>query len=246
MTTATFSLAELRAAYTALHSGAFTTDPTPRPETATAAAMAELPAAAEVVVGVVGVSGGVGTTTVALAIAEALGAGRLVELTAPHTSGLAAASSAELGLEDGWSIGSRDGLRLERRTDPDATILPDTSAGVTVLDLGAWAEPLPAVSVLVVVAACSVPSVRRLNARLDTLEGVRVVPVITGVPGRVLPKPVGSVCGPRLRAAAAAEGRLLLVPECASLRVGGVTADPLPRRLRSAVDVIKSCVEEIS
>ena len=245
MTTATFSLAELRAAYTALHAGAFTTDPTPQPETATAA-VAELPAAAaDAVVSVVGVSGGVGTTTVALAIAEALGAGRLVELTAPHTSGLAAASSAELGTQHGWSIGTRDGLRLERRTDPDAAILPDTAAGVTVLDLGAWTEPLPAVSVLVVVAACSVPSVRRLNARLEVLHGLRVVPVITGVPGRALPKPVGSVCGARLRAAAA-DGRLLLVPECASLRVGGVAADPLPRRLRFAVDVIKSCVEEIS
>ncbi|MHA6510795.1 hypothetical protein [Tessaracoccus sp. Y1736] len=244
MTTATFSLAELRAAYTALHAGAFTTDPIPQPETA-AAEVAERPAVAAAVVGVVGVSGGVGTTTVALAIAEALGAGRLVELSVPHTSGLAAASGAELGTQDGWSIGSRDGLRLERRADPDAAILTDTAAGVMVLDLGAWAEPQPAVSVLVVVAACSVPSVRRLNARLDTLDGLRVVPVITGVPGRALPKPVGSVCGPRLRAAAAA-GRLLLVPECASLRVGGVTADPLPRRLQSAVDVIKSCVEELS
>lgn len=244
MTTATFSLAELRAAYTALHTGIFATEPTPQPETTTAA-VAELLAVADVVVGVVGVSGGVGTTTVALAIAEAVGAGRLVELTAPHTSGLAAASSAELGLQHGWSIGTRDGLRLERRTDPDATILPATATGVTVFDLGAWAEPLLAVSVLVVVAACSVPSVRRLNARLDTVDGLRVVPAITGVPGRVLPKPVGSVCGPRLRAAAA-DGRLLLVPECASLRVGGVAADPLPRRLRSAVDVIKSCVEEIS
>ena len=244
MTTATFSLAELRAAYTALHAGAFTTDPIPQPETA-AAEVAERPAVAAAVVGVVGVSGGVGTTTVALAIAEALAAGRLVELSVPHTSGLAAASWAELGTQDGWSIGSRDGLRLERRADPDATILPDTSAGVTVLDLGAWADGVPAVSLLVVVAVCSVPSVRRLNARLEVLHGLRVVPVITGVPGRALPKPVGSVCGARLRAAAA-DGRLLLVPECASLRVGGVTADPLPRRLQSAVDVIKSCVEELS
>jgi hypothetical protein len=242
MTATTFSMAELRAAYTALHSGAFTTDPVPQPET-DAAATAELP---DAVVGVVGVSGGVGTTTVALAIAEALGAGRLVELSVPHTSGLAAASTAELGTQDGWAVGARDGLRLERRADPDAAILPDAGAGATVLDFGSWPESLPTVSLLVVVAACSVPSVRRLNARLDTLEGVRVVPVITGVPGRALPKPVGSVCGARLRAAAAAEGRLLLVPECASLRVGGVTADPLPRRLQSAVDVIKSCVEEIS
>ena len=245
MTTATFSLAELRAAYTALHAGAFTTDPTPQPETATAA-VAELPAAAaDAVVSVVGVSGGVGTTTVALAIAEALGASRLVELSVPHTSGLAAASTAELGTQHGWSVGTRDVLRLERRTDPDATILPDTSAGVTVLDLGAWADGVPAVSLLLVVAVCSVPSVRRLDARLDTVDDLRVVPVITSVPGRVLPKPVGSVCGARLRAAAA-EGRLLLVPECASLRVGGVTADPLPRRLQSAVDVINSCVEELS
>ena len=167
MTATSFSLAELRAAYTALHSGVFTTDPIPQPETA-AAATAERPAVAEAVVGVVGVSGGVGTTTVALGVAEAVGASRLVELTALHTSGLAAAASAELGTQHGWSVGSRGGLRLERRADPDATVLPDTAAGVTVLDLGAWADGVPAVSLLVVVAVCSVPSVRRLDARLDT------------------------------------------------------------------------------
>ena len=38
MTATAFSLAELRAAYTALHAGAFTTDPTPTPHHETAAA----------------------------------------------------------------------------------------------------------------------------------------------------------------------------------------------------------------
>lgn len=176
MTTATFSLAELRAAYTALNSGAFTTDTTPRPETA-AAATAEQPAAAEAVVGVVGVSGGVGTTTVALAIAEALGAGRLVELTALHTSGLAAASTAELGTQHGWSVGTRDVLRLERRADPDATVLPDTSAGVTVLDLGAWADGVPAVWIAVRVVAVVVkwgPKVYKYGKRVYPLVNLRL------------------------------------------------------------------------
>ena len=105
MTTTSFSLAELRAAYTALQAGTFaevcTDFPTPVDTTH------QLPELPGLVVGVVGVAAGIGTTTVALAVAEAVGAARLVELAAPHASGLAAASTAELGTCAGWTLGQR-------------------------------------------------------------------------------------------------------------------------------------------
>ncbi|QNP55360.1 hypothetical protein [Tessaracoccus defluvii] len=200
-------------------------------------------------VAVVGVAGGVGATVVALAVAEALGASRLVEFSAPGLSGLAAASSVELGTRQGWIIGSRGGVQLQRLASSDAVMLAASEAdGLTVMDLGLWPDDLAGTrpGVLVAVAACSVPSVRRLEARLDQLKSsVQVVPVITAVPGRSLPKPVGGVLGPSIRRSAAA-GRLVLVPECSSLRVGGVTVDPLPRRLQSAAGVIASRVKELS
>ncbi|OCL30906.1 hypothetical protein BCR15_10600 [Tessaracoccus lapidicaptus] len=250
MTVTGFSLAELRAAYAALQEGTFTTTTRSEPAANTprdGAVTATLSTTAAVAV--VGVAGGVGATVVALAVAEALGASRLVEFSAPGLSGLAAASSAELGTRQGWIIGSRGGVQLQRRADPGAVMLPASEAdGLTVMDLGLWPDDLAATrpGVLVAVAACSVPSVRRLEARLDQLESsFDVVPVITAVTGRSLPKPVCGVLGPSIRRATAA-GRLVLVPECSSLRVGGVTADPLPRRLQSAVGVIASRVKELS
>lgn len=247
MTVAGFSLAELRAAYAALQEGTFTTgrEPAATMPTDRAATSTLRPA----VVGVVGVAGGVGATVVALAVAEALGASRLVELSPPGLSGLAAASSAELGTRQGWIIGSRGGLQLERRAAPGAVMpIPSEADELTVMDLGLWPDNLAGteVKVLVAVAACSVPSVRRLEARLDQIKSsVQVVPVITAVAGRSLPKPVGGVLGPTLRGAAVS-GRLVLVPECSGLRVGGVTAGPLPGRLQSAAGVIASCVKELS
>ncbi|AQX16984.1 MULTISPECIES: hypothetical protein [Tessaracoccus] len=247
MTVAGFSLAELRAAYAALQEGTFSTGS--EPAAIIPADRAATSTLRPAVLGVVGVAGGVGATVVALAVAEALGASRLVEFSAPGLSGLAAASSAELGTRQGWIIGSRGGLQLQRRANQDAVMLaPSEADGLTVMDLGLWPEDLAGteVGVLVAVAACSVPSVRRLEARLDQLQSsIEVVPVITTVAGRSLPKPVGGVLGPSLRRAAAA-GRLVLVPECSGLRVGGVTAGPLPGRLQSAVGVIASCVKELS
>lgn len=239
MTTAGFSLAELRAAYTALQNGTFADLCT---DFSTPVDTYEL---AGRVVGVVGVTAGIGTTTVALAIAEALGAARLVELAPPHASGLAAASTAELGTRAGWNLGQRGELRLERRLTLDATIPADDDADdVTVVDLGTWPSHIPTTGSLVVVAPCSVPGIRRLNACLATLNPAELVVVVTGAPSRTLPRTVAGAFAPALRAVAA-DGRVLVVPESAALRLSGVTGEPLPRLLRAAVAPIVNLLEDL-
>lgn len=239
MTATGFSLAELRAAYTALQNGTFADLCT---DSSTPVDTHEL---AGRVVGVVGVTGGIGTTTVALAVAEAVGAARLVELAAPHASGLAAASTAELGTRAGWTLGQRGDLRLERRDTPDATIpAADDADDVTVLDLGTFTPHIPTTGSLVVVAPCSVPGIRRLNACLTTLNPAELVVVVTGAPGRTLPRQVAGAFAPALRAVAAG-GRVLVVPESAALRLTGVTGEALPRQLRTAVAPIVDLLEDL-
>ena len=244
--TATYSLAELRAAYSALQAGTFAAPPTAAPAPTIDATTLPPPEDFAGVVGVVGISGGVGTTTVALAVAEAIDAARLVEFSDPQSSGLAAASTAELGVEAGWNVGVRHGLRLERCTTPGIRMLPGVDGQVAVLDLGTWTGPRPVVGVaaLVMVAACSVPSIRRLNARLEAFHpAVVVVTVITGTPGRTVPRQVVGAFGPALWAATA-EKAVLIVPECPALRISGLTPDPLPRPLRTAVTPINDLLEE--
>lgn len=83
-----WSLAELRAAYASQAERRLHAIAVPQPTTAAPAASA---------VGVLGVSGGVGATTVALALAEALKVKHLLEFAPPHASGLAGAATDELG-----------------------------------------------------------------------------------------------------------------------------------------------------
>lgn len=196
---------------------------------------------------VAGVSGGIGVSSVALALAEGLGAARLVEFTASGFSGLAGASTAELGDDAGWSVGDRRGLRLERRHHLDARPLALDREGWEVWDLGTRLDPAPVGAVAnLVVAGSSLPGIRRLEALLDQPGStVPVFAVITGVPGRRLPRPLRGTLGPRLRAAAS-EGRLVLVPECPALRIAGITGDPLPRWLRTAVEPLVSWLEDLS
>lgn len=201
----------------------------------------------EAVVRVVGVSGGVGTSTVALGVAEALEATRLVELCGTRASGLAGASVTELGLRDGWSLGRRGNLRLERRLVHTAPMLPNTQGELTVVDAGVLDESSSSAGpgALVLVAACSVPSIRRLDAHLQELPSEDWIAVITCVPGRGLPPAVRGVLGAQLRAAAAAP-RLLLFPECPRFRIEGLGPAPLSRRLREAAAPIAALLKETS
>lgn len=241
MNTRTVSLAELRALHAA-------SSPMPsRPELPIDDQVPSTPAVEELGtagrVGVRGATGGAGASTIALALAEALGAGRLVEFASPDVSGLVGASTAELGDTEGWSIGVRDRLRLERRILPDARVLDAVVGGWEVFDLGPATAP-PGLAATVVVAPCSVPGVRRAEALLEQPDP-RIAVVITGVPGRRLPRQLRGVVGPRLRSAVL-EGRVFLVPECPVLRIGGLTPGPLPRRLSVAVESLATWLEDLS
>lgn len=243
MTAAAFSLAELRAAFTALQAGDFTQPVWGVSDDDGAVRRVAQPSA----LGVVGVSAGIGTTTVALAVAEAIGAARLVEFSTPHASGLAGASTAELGIRNGWSLGVRHGLRIERRVAAAATLLDADDGAASVVDFGSWTGHVPRSVALVLVSGCSVPGIRRLNACLVEAcpSARRVVPVITGCPGRSVPKQAIGAFGPELRDVYVAK-RALIVPECPPLRVAGITPEPLPRALRVAVEPISDLLEEIS
>src|SRR4051794_38572820 len=68
------------------------------------------------VLAVVGATGRVGATSVALAVAEAAHVpARVIECPPVHASGLTAAAQAELGINaTGWRKGIRDGVVIER------------------------------------------------------------------------------------------------------------------------------------
>ena len=99
---------ELRRAWLAVQAGDFRR-PHPKQRAVApaspAASVEWTPASDELVIPVVGAAGSCGATTVALALATAAkGRARVVECASASLSGLAAASTAELGADDhGWS-----------------------------------------------------------------------------------------------------------------------------------------------
>ncbi|MCC2592537.1 hypothetical protein LKO27_03770 [Tessaracoccus sp. OS52] len=186
-------------------------------------------------IGVMGVGGGVGATVTALAVAEVTRAARLVELCPPWASGLADATTAELGLEEGWRLGKRGDLLVERLHDPAAAMrdLP----GLAVVDAGAWDGSPPAAidqfSNLVVVARHNIPSLRRLSNVLESLPDLSAVCAVVGAPTRGWPRPVMARIGPLLRSALA-DGLVHALPEYPVLRRAGITGQPLPKSLLAA------------
>ncbi|TQN44068.1 hypothetical protein FHU33_3550 [Blastococcus colisei] len=198
---------------------------------------------------------GAGASTVALAVAEGLSAYRpvqLVEYADPHRSGLAAASSSELGVdESGWHRGRRNRIDLARRaTDrrsvdelsapPSAGTDPSEGDGLLVIDVGwpvaemlsgsGWTRALQGGARLVVVCRVTVPAVRQTEHVLGVLEVPAVVACVGS--GR-WPGMVAASCGPALRAARAA-GRVVPVPVDRRLAIAGLTPDPLPRPVAAA------------
>lgn len=198
---------------------------------------------------------GVGASTVALAVSEAL-AGRwrvqLVEYADPHRSGLGAASDSELGVDaDGWRRGRRGAVNLARLAEARASMgdlpLPpndgDDGPGgdrLFVLDIGCpvsstltdsgWLNALVSTAELVVVTRMTVPGVRQTEHILTALGTPAVLATVGS--GR-WPGVVAASCGPTLRAARAA-GRAVNVPTVGRLEIDGLTADPLPKPVAAA------------
>ena len=254
---AAVSVNELKAAWNAVQAGWFRTgtnvtrdlrEPASRP-----ADKAWEPGPGERVLPVIGCAGSCGASTISLALAGAAALpARVVECSSVTASGLAAASTAELGLhESGWTRGTRDGVLLERASNVLVSIqevptpsVPDRDIGLTVLDIGweigqvlttpAWlGEQVRSADLVVLVTTATVPGLRRLESALDLLAGTSTCAAVIGPKPKKWPRPVGYSAGPRTRAHAAA-GRLIDVPENRALAIAGLDATPLPASLLAA------------
>lgn len=162
------------------------------------------PERGELTLPVLGCAGSVGATTLALAVGSAaVRPVRVVECGSVTTSGLAAASTAELGRHPaGWIQGRRDQVLLERAAKNclDPTAIPHPAPAdpltreeeeaprgtLTILDAGweatqllasgSWlAEVITDAPELVLVTRATVPGIRRLDGVLTLLaSGGRV------------------------------------------------------------------------
>jgi hypothetical protein len=245
------SVAELKRAWNAVEAGWFRTGTggshDPRERAPLPGGKGWEPGPAEQVLAVIGCAGSCGASTIALALAGAAGSSaRVVECSTVGASGLAAASTAELGLhESGWTRGTRDGVLLERASDVLANLqevptpsAPDRIIALTVLDVGweigqvlatpAWlGEQVLSADMLVLVAVATVPGLRRLESALDLLAGTNICAAVIGPKPKKWPRPVGHSAGPLTRGLEAA-GRLVNVSEDRALAIAGLDATPLP------------------
>ena len=251
------SLGELQRAWEAVRSGRFRSSTL---HGCTAATVATSTAGewfpGETVIAVIGAGGSVGATTLALALATASSApARVVECCSASVSGLASASTAELGITGtGWRRGLRDGLHhrilLERAADRIATAAavplptdPDRPVSVTVLDCGweldhllaeGWlAELVTTAPALVVAATATVPGMRRLEVALDALQSTQVTAAVLGPRRKKWGRAVEGSLGPATRALDAIDG-LVEIPLDRDLAVHGPTSAPLPQPLITA------------
>ena len=234
------SVAELREAWRAIEAGEFAHGPRSAP-TARSAATLWTPAPSERVVAVVGCAGGVGASTVALALATATGVpARVLECCTPLASSFSAAANAELGTEGLWRRGSRGDVLLERPIAGDASVSVPTESSVewtfvdtswtTVSGPGAgWlGSVLRTLDDVVLVTNATVPGVRRLESCAELL-GRDALGVVVGPTVKRWPRPVKV-------AAAGIPARVHVAdfPLDSRLQVTGLTPDPLPAPLLKA------------
>jgi rhodanese-related sulfurtransferase len=202
---------------------------------------------------------GSGASTVALAIAEAAGASRrvrIVECADGTRSGLAAASTEELGVDAaGWRHGRRGEVEVHRLAHRAVTLagVPAPAAAVDgefeagallvldmgwpvrdVLEAGGWVRAALALAAPVVVCRVTVPGVHHAEQVLAALGRPAVVAAVG--PNRWPPVVTGS-CGPVLRQARH-DGRVVTVPTDRRLEAAGVSTDALPKPIAAAAKAI--------
>ncbi len=200
---------------------------------------------------VVGSTRNTGSTTTALAVAEgAEGAVRLVECGPMHSSGLAAATTAELGVSSaGWRRGERGDVRIERTArevlSPSEVPLPGASdRSVTVIDVGweaellvssrGWLTHLSSHRHLLV-GRTTGPGLRFLERALDTVSPDHLPWVAAiGLPLKKWPRYLRLAVGHRL-SAVIDERQFITVPEVRALRQHGVGAEPLPPSITASL-----------
>jgi hypothetical protein len=215
----------------------------------------------EQVLPVVRCAGAYGATTFALALATAANTdARVVECSSATTSGLAAASTAELGAHSsGWVQGSRGDVLLQRTGVALASLhdvpspMRAEKSTLTVLDAGwelgqvlntpSWvAAQLSQAAAVIVVTCATVPGLRHLEGALALLDGTPTVVAVLGPPRRRWPKPVQHTAGALTRAADQA-GRLAVIPWDPRLAVAGLDSTPLPEALLDAAAAVLQRVD---
>ena len=251
---------ELKRAWQALNAGEFRAGPGagkgPRGR-GTAAEDDWTPADGEHTVAVIGAAGSVGASTVALATGLAAAAPvRVIECCSVTASGLAAASTAELGLHPtDWRQGKRDHVLLERASEVlagvDEVPLPtdaEHDTQLTILDIGweagqllatdCWlAEAVRAADQVVLVTTATVPGMRRAGVVMDLLAGhwqpEQITLAIRGPRRKKWPRGLEHAGGPAVRRALDAD-RCVEIPEDRDLAVNGLDSRPVPAPLISA------------
>jgi hypothetical protein len=252
------SVAELQRAWHAVKSGQFRRavqgdSLTAQPRARTVPSWT--PGRDERVLPVVRCAGAYGATTFALALATVAHTdARVVECSSATTSGLAAASTAELGAHpSGWVQGSRGEVLLQRTGVALASVhdvpspMPAEKSTLTVLDAGwelgqvlntpSWvAAQLSQAAAVIVVTCATVPGLRHLEGALALLDGTPTVVAVLGPPRKRWPKPVQHT-GVLTRAADQA-GRLVVIPWDPRLAVAGLDSTPLPQTLLDAAATV--------
>jgi len=221
------------------------------------------PDAASGWVAVVGAHGGAGTSTVAVALADAVAAGggrsvHLISDAAPHRSGLIAVTTAELGISDdgNWRRGRRGTHitvdRCARSADEAAQLWPVWSGTrygerpLTILDadpVGHWPPSwLPAAAAVLVVFRATVPGVQHAERALAELRAGDTAtvhcPLLLAAVGprrwtRVVTAAVGTLLRQQQR-----DGQLVPVPLDRRLERTGLTSQPLPKTVAGAGAVL--------
>lgn len=184
---------------------------------------------------VVGAHPGVGTSTVALALAEsAAEMSATTVLLAEHAAApaLSAATEANLGEDDaGWRIGRRGRILIaSRASTPGAAGWLAADAQTLVIDIGTQLEAVPPDCAVVLVCRPTVPSLRLAEQALVALP--KTVAIAAMGPAR-WPRIVRTTAGPELSEKQRG-GRVVHVPADRRIALTGVTPAPLPRPLLAA------------
>jgi hypothetical protein len=251
------SVPELQRAWRAVQAGKF------RQESPAAAAKAAVtpnsrtwaPGNAEQVLPVVGCAAS-GASTIALAVASAAERSARILECRGTCSGLAAASTAELGPHpSGWRRGMRGDVLLERASDLPTRVdevplpsPPDRPLALTVLDVGwdlrqvlnvpSWiGEQVRTAGVVVVVTRATIPGLLNLETTLSLLDPIRSVAAILGSPCRRWSKAVWQSSGPMTKALVDS-GRIVVIPHDSRLAAVGLDSRPLPQQLLEAAHAI--------
>ncbi len=202
-------------------------------------------------VAVVGASGRVGASLCAVGLATAAEEpSRVVECSPMHTTGLAAATNAELGVTAaGWRRGTRGTVQVERTTSSYESVddVPVPEAGdvvLTVIDAGwdlnqilrssSWLGTVVTTVPLMIVTVATIPGLRALDIALQmTSRPDDTWCAVVGPPLKKWPKQLRVSADQRVQAAIDT-GRLSAIPHAANLSMSGLTTEPLPPHLVAA------------